>query len=366
MTDHPSSDARNDFVTFDALRAEAVEQPVRRGAGAWGFFGTVAIVIGALLIPVALVSTWADTMLRDTDAFVDTLAPLAADPAVQAFVGDQALAALESQVDLDAAAAVPADLAATLSLPPAISEVLGAIGGDTADALREVLRRNVAEFAASPAFATAWTEALRVTHEQLVAGVSGSQGAVIDVSAEQGLGVQLGPIVSATRTWLVDAGFGFAAAIPEVDRVVDVVPASQVAPVLSGIQVIETAAGWSPWLAIGLLALGVILLWLGRRNLSRTVAGAAIGVLLAAGLTLILLGAARLALVFAVSVAIPGGVGDAAASLLLGPPTDAAWSVLWVSLAVAVLAFVSAALRLPERIAQGVRSARGPLSGTNA
>ncbi|SMQ59684.1 hypothetical protein SAMN06295909_0337 [Plantibacter sp. VKM Ac-1784] len=360
MTDYPSSDARNDFVTFDALRAEAVEQPVRRGAGAWGFFGTVAIVIGALLIPVALVSTWADTMLRDTDAFVDTLAPLATDPAVQAFVGDQALAALESQVDLDAAAAVPADLAATLSLPPAISEVLGAIGGDTADALREVLRRNVAEFA------TAWTEALRVTHEQLVAGVSGSQGAVIDVSAEQGLGVQLGPIVSATRTWLVDAGFGFAAAIPDVDRVVDVVPASQVAPVLDGIRVIETAAGWSPWLAIGLLALGVILLWLGRRNPSRTVAGAAIGVLLAAGLTLILLGAARLALVFAVSVAIPGGVGDAAASLLLGPPTEVAWSVLWVSLAVAVLAFVSAALRLPERVARGVRTVRRPLSGTNA
>lgn len=364
MTDHPSSADRHDFVTFDALRAEAVEQPVRRRGGAWGFFGTVAIVIGALLVPVALVSTWADTMLRDTDTFVDTLAPLAGDPAVQAFVGDQALAALESQVDLDAAAASPADLAAALGLPPAIAEVLGAIGGDTADALREVLRRNVAEFAASPAFATAWSEALRVTHRQLVAGVSGSPDAVLDVSAEQGLGVQLGPIVSATRSWLVDAGFGFAAAIPDVDRVVDVVPASQVAPVLGAVRAVETTAGWSPWLAIGLLVLGVVLLWLGRRNPSRTVAGAAIGVLLAAGLTLLLLGAAWLAVGVAVSVVIPGGVGQAAASLLLGPPADTAWVLLWTALVVAVLAFIAAALRVPERVGRAVRASRRPSSST--
>jgi hypothetical protein len=366
VTDSRSSNAHHEFVTFDALRAEAVERPARRGAGAWGFFGTVAILIGALLIPVALMSTWADTLLRDTDAFVDTLAPLATEPAVQAFVGEQALAALESQVDLDAAAASSSDLAAALGLPPAISEVLGAIGGDTADALREVLRRNVAEFAASPAFATAWTDALRVTHQQLVAGVSGADGAVIDVSAEQGLGIQLGPIVSATRGWLVDAGFGFAAQIPEVDRVVDVVPADQVAPVLGVVRAIETTAGWSPWLAPGLLVLGVVLLLLGRRDPSRTVAAGAMGAVVGAGVALVLLGAARLAFIVAIATVISGGVGEAAASLLLGPSTDSAWIVLWVSLGVAVLAFVSAALRLPQRVAGGVRAARRPLPRPNA
>lgn len=357
MTAESSTAAHHEFVTF-----EAVELPDRRGAAWWGFFGTVAIVLGALLVPVALVSTWADSLVRDTDTFVDTLSPLAGEPAVQSFVSEQALSVIENQVDLDAVAASPADLAAALSLPPAITDVLGAIGGTTADALRELLRRNVAEFAASPAFATAWTEALRVTHQQLGAGLAGAEGAVIDVSAEQGLGVQLGPIVTATRTWLVDGGFGFAALIPDVDRVVEVVPASDVAPVLGAIRAVESAAGWSPWTAIGLLVLGVLLLWLGRRNPSRTVAGAATGVALAAGLLLILLGAARLAFVLAVSVAVPGGVGEVAAAMLLDPPTDTAWLVLWIAVGVAVLGFVSAALRLPERIGRGFRAAKQPVA----
>lgn len=355
-------------MSFEALQADVAEaaaddgHPDRRGGVWWGFFGTVAIVIGALLVPVAVVSTWADALVRDTDTFVATLAPLAAEPAVQEFVGEQALAALESQVDLDAAAASPADLAAALGLPPALTEVLGAIGGGTADALREVLRRNVAEFAASPAFATAWTEALRVTHQQLASGLAGTEGAVIDVSAEQGLGVQLGPIVSATRTWLVDAGFGFAALIPDVDRVIDVVPAEEVAPVLGVIRALEATAGWSPWAALALLVLGILLLWLGRRDPSRSVAGAAVGVALAAGALLLLLAAARVAFVLAVSAAVPGGVGEVAAAMLLDPPTATAWVVLWIAVAVAVLGFVSGALRLPARISHGFRAARQPLS----
>lgn len=357
VTAEPAPAADDEFLHFDE-----VDPHRRRGAGWWGFFGTTAIVLGALLVPLAIVSTWANTVVSDTDTFVATLAPLASEPAVQEFVGEQALAAIEGQVDLDAAAASPADLAATLGLPPAISEVLGAIGGETADALREVLRRNVAEFAASPAFATAWTEALRITHAQLAAGVAGTEGAVIDVSAEQGLGVQLGPIVTATRTWLVAAGFGFASVIPDVDRVVEVVPASDVAPVLSALRIVESTAAWSPWAAIVLLALGVLFLWLGRRNPSRTVAGAAVGVALAAGVLILLLGAARVAFVLAVSVAVPGGVGEAAAAVLLDPPTSTAWLVLWIALAVAVLGFVSAALRLPERISRGFGAAKEPLS----
>ncbi|MGK9148256.1 hypothetical protein KXS11_11575 [Plantibacter flavus] len=356
MTSESTTAANDDFLAF-----EAVELSERRGAAWWGFFGTVALVLGALLVPVAVVSTWADALLSDTDTFVDTLAPLAAEPSVQEFLGEQALAALESQVDLDAAAASPADLAAALALPPMITDVLGAIGGEAADALREVLRRNVAEFAASPAFATAWTEALRVTHQQLADGLAGADGAVVAVSAEQGLGVQLGPIVAATRTWLVDAGFGFAALIPDVDRVVDVVPADEVAPVLSAIRVVESVADWTPWAAVALLILGVLLLWIGRRNPSRVVAGAAIGVALSAGLLLLALGAARLAFGIAVSTAIPGGAGDVAAAMLLGPPTATGWLLLWTAVAVMVLGFVSAVLRLPERLANGFRAAQRPV-----
>src|SRR5215204_6720973 len=68
-------------------------RPPRRGRGRTAG-AIVLVLIGLLLAPVAVVSAWARLQLVDGDRFVATFAPLAEDPAVQAFLSDEVTTAI--------------------------------------------------------------------------------------------------------------------------------------------------------------------------------------------------------------------------------------------------------------------------------
>ncbi|MDQ1731505.1 MAG: hypothetical protein QOK10_1664 [Pseudonocardiales bacterium] len=66
----------------------------------WTLLATALIAIGAVLAPVAIVASWARVQLTQTDSFVAAYAPLANDPAVQAFVTDETLNVIQQNVDI--------------------------------------------------------------------------------------------------------------------------------------------------------------------------------------------------------------------------------------------------------------------------
>ena len=76
--------------------------PPARERRRWGrtAAAVVLVVVGLLLAPVAVISAWARLELVDTERFVATFAPLADDPAVQAYIADEVTAAIEDQVDI--------------------------------------------------------------------------------------------------------------------------------------------------------------------------------------------------------------------------------------------------------------------------
>ena len=57
------------------------------------------VVIAAVLISVSVPAVWLNRVLLDTDAWVDTVAPLASEPAIQRAVSDAASDALIEQID---------------------------------------------------------------------------------------------------------------------------------------------------------------------------------------------------------------------------------------------------------------------------
>ena len=67
------------------------------GARSWQF---VLIVVGCVLAPLAGVAVWARNQVTNTDRYVRTVAPLAADPAIQAAVADQITAQVFSYLDV--------------------------------------------------------------------------------------------------------------------------------------------------------------------------------------------------------------------------------------------------------------------------
>ena len=66
------------------------------------FWSTVLIVTACLLAPLSMVSVWARGEVTDTNRYVQTVAPLAQDPAIQQAVTNRITEQIFTYVDVQA------------------------------------------------------------------------------------------------------------------------------------------------------------------------------------------------------------------------------------------------------------------------
>lgn len=218
--------------------------------------GLTLIVIGAILAPVAIVSNWAVAELTDTNAFVDTFAPLAEDPEVQQLVATTVSDAINEQLDVPAITG-PVFEGLGQNLGPVASAGLGVLDDVLAAAVRSLVTTTVERFVASNAFATVFEQALRVSHTQVIAALR-NDGTIVNFD-EGAVGIQLGPIVEAAKLALVDQGLAFAANIPEVDRTIVLVKSDALAQAQVAYAWSVGIAAWIPWIALLLLVAGALI-----------------------------------------------------------------------------------------------------------
>ncbi|MEN0086253.1 MAG: hypothetical protein AAGC66_15915 [Leifsonia sp.] len=335
-------------------------EPVKhRRSWAWTLLAVVLIVLGAILAPVAVVASWAKIQLTDTDSFVATYAPLAKDPGVQAFITDQAVKAVQDHVDIPQVTSQVIDGITELGTGPVATKALNALKRPLAQGIVSLMTSTVQRFVASDAFAQVWEQALRTSHDQLVATMQNDPKAAVTVGADGSIGIQLGPIIDRVKQLLVDQGLTFASQIPSVDRTVTVAQNSSI-PTLQLFYGLAIAAGaWLPWVAIGLLALGVIV----ARRRALALVWASVALALAMALTLAALAVGRIVFVASAS---PSLVPSKLAQTLYSTVTDAmiatAVAVLVLALAVALVGWYSGPFAVPRRLRgffqSGVASAR--------
>lgn len=249
----------------------------RRGRGR-----TVAavalVVIGLLLVPLAVMGSWAKDQLADTDTFVATFAPLAQDPAVKAFVVSEVMTVISDQVDFEGTTSEVFDAVGELGLPPAATTALQALKRPAALGLQSLATSVVTNFVDSAAFEDIWAQALRLSHQQLVAAMTGDPGAAIAISGSGELSVQLGPILDAVKSALDSQGFGFADAIPSVDISIAVAQSDGIGQ-LTLIYALAVGIGsWLPWIALAFLVAGVAVAK--RRSVALFWTGLTLGVLM--------------------------------------------------------------------------------------
>jgi hypothetical protein len=145
-----------------AERDEAVRQldregrRVRRRSRTRRVFVGALVVVFAILLPVTLTAAWAHRTVLDTNTYIDTVSPIARDPAVTAALSreitNQLFVALDPQKQV-------AD-----ALPPQAAFLAGPVTrgakGYVADSVDQVL--------GGPRFQTLWVSANRFAHTQLV------------------------------------------------------------------------------------------------------------------------------------------------------------------------------------------------------
>ncbi len=273
---------------LEAERDAATPTAPRRtiGAGAGALAAGVLVTLACILAPLSVTSVWASSVLSDTDRYVETVAPIADDPGVQAAIADEVTAVIMDQLDARGLITDALDvLAQTDNLPPRVAAALPALATPIAQGIEGFVRDQTAALVASDEFAQVWAEANRLAHDQVVALLSGETTGLV-TAQDDTITLNLKPVIAEVKNRLVDRGFDLAANIPEVDRSFTLVQSDGITKSQQAFSVLETLGAWLPFIALALFVAGVFLAHDRRRALLRGAVGVALAmVALGAALT---------------------------------------------------------------------------------
>jgi hypothetical protein len=271
----------------------------------------VLLLIACLLVPVAVVGWWAHDAVIPADGYVETVAPLATDPAVVDDVEDRLVTATLQRI-----AAAPG------------SSTVSSTG-----AAEPLVRSAVGRAVADPAFARAWEAANRVLHTQVIGILSGDTPTVRSGSMA---GLQLAPISGAVRAELGAAGVPFADRLPTVQATLPLVPTDDLVRARGVYRVVDDWGRVLPFIVLALVALGALV----ARRGARAVAWTAIGALVALGLLAVALLVGR----FAATAVLPSSVSTPVGHALYDTVTGGLWRDALVAAGIALLLVVSVLL----------------------
>lgn len=329
----------------------------RRGSLWRSVLSGILIVIALIVTPVAAIGSWARVQLVDTDRFVATFGPLAHEPEVQAFLADQAAAAVNSRVDFAGVVGDLFDGLEGLGLPPRTSAALGMLEEPAVLALESLVATTAQRVVTSEGFSAVWEGTLRVTHSRAVHLLQSDFDGVVVLDDEGLIAVDVGLIVDAVRSGLAERSPPLARLIPEVSHTIPLVQ-SEGFLLVRGLYAVADAVGfWLPWLVLALLAMG-ILIALNRRRALMWTSIAFAGVL---GLFLAGIGIGRVVFIRALAAAtVPPGAADAIYSQVLSAMRSTVLVVIVLSLLTALIAWSTG----PASRAAGLRRRLGLASAS--
>ena len=317
------------------------------------------IVVGCVLAPLAGVAVWARNQVTNTDRYVRTVAPLAADPAIQAAIADQITTQVFTYLDVQGLTNQAVDALAERGIRPQLADRLRGLAGPLASGIQSFVRTEVGKIVASDAFADAWVQANRVAHQALVKALTGQGDGAVTV-ANDTVSVNLAPFIQTVKQRLVASGFGLAARIPEVNASFVLFDVKNLTRAQAAFNLLNTLGIWLPIIAIVLLGIGVAV----AKDHRRALVGAAVGV--AVGMLVLALSLAVFRTIYldAVPAAVlPHDAAAVAYDTLVAYLRLGLRAVLVLALVVAAGAYLSGpsttAVRTRQRLTAGIGRLRG-------
>jgi len=234
----------------------------------------VTVAVGVLCLTVSPAAIWCRNLVLNTDRYVETLEPLASDPAVQAVVIER----------------VATTLSDALAVSHRVEQVAPRLGEWVGPPLQSVvdtfIRTKTTEFVESPRFVELWVGLNRSVHSRVEYLLTGTRPPTPHALTVHGTTVvlDLSSIVRAVEQRLGAVGTAIAAHVPEVGPTFEIADLRGLDKAQSLTRMLDTLANALPLVGLGLVAIGSAV----SRRRRRTVAIASFGV--AAGM-FVLLGA---------------------------------------------------------------------------
>lgn len=315
-------------VENEQLRSQLTDTHGHGGARRWS--SILLAFVAAILVPISVVTIWTQAIVLDTDQYVETVAPLVDDEAVQQRISDVVTEQINEAVDF------------TEVIEENLPEELSALSGALSGGAETLVARAVDEIVKSDAFATVWEEANRAGHEVVVAVLSGEGSDNVDTSDGRIVITFDGLIdqVSESLTGLLGEDITASLPLDEVDTEFVLMESDDLASAQDMVQLIDTLS-WLLPLGTLLLLAAVVLLANDRRRGFRRVG---LALVLSSIVTFILLAIMRGRVVSAgADVDATGAVFDTVTRFLS--------QGLRVALTVGVIALIGAWLAGPSRSA---------------
>lgn len=236
--------------------------------------GYLVIALAALLAPLSVVAVFARSQVGDTDRYVQTVTPLASDPAVQAAATTQLTNLVFRYVDVQGLTQQAIDaIEQGADLPPALATRLDGLSGVITNGVQSFTHDQISNLVQSDAFANAWVTANRTAHNAVVAALTGQTTAGVTV-ANNTVTLDLGPFLAQVKQELVARGFTLAERIPAVNAQFTLFQSEDIGKIQRGWNLLDKLGYWLPLIVVALLVLGIYLVPHHRR--AAVIAGVAV------------------------------------------------------------------------------------------
>jgi hypothetical protein len=298
----------------------------------------VVLVLACLLAIVSVVAVFAHNQLLDTDTYVATVAPLAGNPAIQTQVATRVSEELDSRLHIEQ------------RVKDALPVKAGFLAGPIANEVQRTAYAITLRLVQSPQFEQLWITANRVSHQQVVALLTGSSHGALS-SSDGTVTLDLGQVETAVKDALVAKGLTIFDKVPPITGANLVLFQSDD---LSRIQrltrLFTQLVVVIPILSLLLFAAAVALARNRRRGLVRAAAGLALSMVV----LVVVVNAATSQYLSGVNPPGRRAAQAAVVDTVSAPLTDGARTVLMVG-AVAALLAVVAGLSVVQRLLTGRR-----------
>jgi hypothetical protein len=221
----------------------------------------VLLVFACVFAPLAVFSVWLHDQVNDTNRYVQTVAPLSKNKAIDAAVAAKITSELFARVDVQALA--------KQALPPQGQFLAGPLSSG----LRTFTQQAAGRVLASPQFNQLWAAANRAAHRQIVALVKGEGGGIV-TSKDGKVLLNLGALTSAVQTQLHNQGVTLFDGL-KVNDTFELVQSKRLAQASKYVRVLDAAAVILPLAVLAAFVLALALSDHRRRTLLRAGLGLA-------------------------------------------------------------------------------------------
>lgn len=218
---------------------------------------SLLLTLAVLLAPISVVATWVNSQVTDVDRYVQTVSPLARDPAVQNLVIDRVTAGLVEKFDAREISDALADTLADRDAPRFLVDAARSLDEELEGGLTTGVRFAVEKVVTSDAFAKAWDSINRGAHTVATNILTGEGGGALEVKGDT-ITLNVGTVIADLQKQLIGVTLVKAEDIPGADKPIVLVRQENLSEARDGARWLGAVG---PWLPLAVVVLGGLGIW---------------------------------------------------------------------------------------------------------